>query len=470
MPLEVRPSPPSLGRHPSVIKLSSQIKNILNKSKMSSKDKNSEFITVTERIFKDSHNRTMEEINLLRKFLNRKKTPIKFKDIESKSKKIDDDAFHETKVEINRIVNKELREKEELRKKQYEKNFGEFEMPKVKAPNFSHRSSSQIQAELAKVPFKCRITNYCGEDQAYFRFKNNTLLQKEDSPDIQKILPEISQNVMKIQTENLELKKIISKKSSRKKKLKKLKIGLNKSTNLELDQNMFDQPKMSLDYSTNKGKKMSKILDSGESKKFRSIDMRAGSMFKTPVNTNTKRLREKSSKEYKKSLRYLNRSVVSHPSKVKLPAKSFLTSNEDFLKNPNSKSKKKLGLSIIKLAREVSKESLENRDKVNTIITECDNYRKKDRVSPIKKLEHERFLENYYQTNFNETVNLMKKFKTSDPNILLRFYNYETIKRDEEMVRVAEVAKKYKKDITDPCRTLAVLERIGNAHKGNPHL
>ncbi len=135
--------------------------------------------------------------------------------------------------------------------------------------------------------------------------------------------------------------------------------------------------------------------------------------------------------------------------------------------NPNSSSKKRVGMSIIKLARKGSKESLENRDKINTIISECDTYRKKDKISPLKKVEHEQFLEKYYQTNFNETVDLIQKFKKSDPNIVKRFYNYETIKREEEMVRIAEVAKQYKKDTTDPCRTIAVLERIGNIDKGN---
>ncbi|CAI2361513.1 unnamed protein product [Moneuplotes crassus] len=453
-------------------KLSCKIKEILNRSKQRGSNKNAEALkthSITEKIFKQTHNRTMEEINLLRKYLNRKKTPVRLQKIHRKGRSTGDGRFEETSIQINRVVNKELREKELKEKKQYQQNFGEFEMPKVEPPKFIHRSSSQIQAELAKVPFRSRITNYCGENQAYFRYKRNTLLQKEDSPDIQKKLPEINQKVLDVLAKNAEISKIISMQSSKQKKAKKTKREVNKS-NIDLNGDLFKKPKRSVDYSTIKSRKVVQMLDSGEIQNMTSIRTRKGSMYKTPMNMNTKRLGEKSDNDHKRPKRSTNRSVIGHQSKLKLPDELFQSNNDhDILKNQTSRSKKILVQPITTLTREGSKESLINKDKLDTIITECDQYRKKDKVSPLKKLEYAQFLENYYQENFNNTIDLMKKFKGSDPHILERFYNYETIKREEEMVRVAEVAKQYKRNITNPCRTIAVLERIGSTHKGKPH-
>ena len=103
---------------------------------------------------------------------------------------------------------------------------------------------------------------------------------------------------------------------------------------------------------------------------------------------------------------------------------------------------------------------------MHTIISEWDKYRKSESISPLKKVEYEQFLENYYQNNFENTLDLVDKFKKSDPKIIKKFYDYESIIREEEMVRVAEVAKQYKQEIRDPSRTLAVLERIGNPNRG----
>lgn len=144
--------------------------------------------------------------SLLRKYLKRKKTPIPFSERKNLKQKKQVNKYLETKIEVNKIVSRELREKQEKKRQLYQKNFGEFEMPKVETPKFSHRSSSEVRAELAKVPFRYRITNYCGEDRAYFRFKNNTLLQKEDSPDLERSLPRIQREIEKSNSVDLELR------------------------------------------------------------------------------------------------------------------------------------------------------------------------------------------------------------------------------------------------------------------------
>ena len=118
------------------------------------------------------------------------------------------------------------------------------------------------------------------------------------------------------------------------------------------------------------------------------------------------------------------------------------------------------------MVKNSSRESLKNTKKLSTIINAWDIYRKSERISPIKKVEYEQFLEKYYQQNFNDTVDLMEKFKASDPKIIRKFYDYQSIKREEELVRIAEAAQQYKKEIRDPQRIIAVLERIGNTNKG----
>ena len=84
-------------------------------------------------------------------------------------------------------------------------NYGDFEMPKLKIPKFKHKENSQRRSEIAKVPFKYRITNYWGEDQAYFKFKRKTLLEKEDYPEKFDKFPEINQAVLETITNDLNL-------------------------------------------------------------------------------------------------------------------------------------------------------------------------------------------------------------------------------------------------------------------------
>lgn len=56
----------------------------------------------------------------------------------------------------------------------------------------------------------------------------------------------------------------------------------------------------------------------------------------------------------------------------------------------------------------------------------------------------------------------MGKFKDADPNIIKKMYDYHVVKRDEEMVMVAHATEKYKKEVSDPSRTIATIEKVGN--------
>ena len=78
-------------------------------------------------------------------------------------------------------------------------------MPKVKIPQFSERHNSERRAEIAKVPFKYKITSYWGEDQAYFRFKRNKLLEKDDKIEKDEKLPNINHSVVESYTNDADI-------------------------------------------------------------------------------------------------------------------------------------------------------------------------------------------------------------------------------------------------------------------------
>lgn len=56
----------------------------------------------------------------------------------------------------------------------------------------------------------------------------------------------------------------------------------------------------------------------------------------------------------------------------------------------------------------------------------------------------------------------MGRFKDADPNIIKKMYEYHVVKRDEEMVMVAHATEKYRKEVSDPNRPIATLEKVGN--------
>jgi len=86
-------------------------------------------------------------------------------------------------------------------------------------------------------------------------------------------------------------------------------------------------------------------------------------------------------------------------------------------------------------------------------------------VSPIKKCEYEQFLENYYQDSFDKTLDIISRLQDVDAKIVRKFYDYQWLKRDEDMVHQAKAAKDHKSVMLDPSRITAIFERIGNTKR-----
>lgn len=54
-----------------------------------------------------------------------------------------------------------------------------------------------------------------------------------------------------------------------------------------------------------------------------------------------------------------------------------------------------------------------------------------------------------------------------DAKIVQKFYEYQWVKRDEDMVRVAQAQMDYRKLMLNPARITAVMERISKTKRVN---
>ena len=75
-------------------------------------------------------------------------------------------------------------------------------------------------------------------------------------------------------------------------------------------------------------------------------------------------------------------------------------------------------------------------------------------------MEYDKYMLDYYQNNFKRALDVVNSMQDVDAKVVRKFYEYEWLKRDEEMVRADELKREFRSNMLDPGRMTAVLERM----------
>lgn len=76
------------------------------------------------------------------------------------------------------------------------------------------------------------------------------------------------------------------------------------------------------------------------------------------------------------------------------------------------------------------------------------------------------FLENYYQSKFKETLEIVKQMENIDTKLANQFYSYSMLKIQEGLIQADEIIKEYRSGLADPCRYAAMFEKMMTTKSG----